>query len=100
MVPPNTQQPEPGQPPQAGLILSSLNDASLATLPPEAQLATMRQMVETLFARVETLQQNQAMQFSGVHDRLDAVELELPLIQEQSALRIRDLEERMSGEIE
>ncbi len=60
----------------------------------------MRQMMETLFSRVEALQQNQAMQFAGVHDRLDAVELELPLIQEQSALRVRDLEARMSVEIE
>jgi len=46
-------------------------------------------MMETLFAKMETLQQNQAIQLAGVHDRLDAVELELPLIQEQGALRIR-----------
>jgi len=57
-------------------------------------------MMEALFNRVETLQQNQAIQLAGVHDRLDAVELEIPLIQEQSALRIRDLETRMSVEIE
>lgn len=60
----------------------------------------MRQAVETLIARVEALQQRHAMQFAGVHDRLDAVELELPLIQEQSALRMRDLETRMSAEVE
>jgi hypothetical protein len=60
----------------------------------------MRHMMEALFARVDALQQNQAVQLSGVNDRLDAVELEIPLIQEQSALRIRDLESRMSAEIE
>lgn len=50
--------------------------------------------------RVDALQQNQAMQMAGVHDRLDAVELELPLIQEQGALRMRDMEVRIGVEIE
>src|SRR6202789_4328032 len=82
------------------LILSSFNANALANLPPDAELATVRQIMETLFARMDTLQQNQAIQMAGVHDRLDAVELELPIIQEQGALRIRDLEARMSAEIE
>jgi hypothetical protein len=97
---PHTQPPENGPALEmAGLILSA-NSGGLARLPPEAELSTMRQMMETLFSRIDTLQQNQARQFAGVHDRLDAVELELPLIQEQSALRIRDLESRMTVEIE
>ncbi len=84
----------------AGLVLSSSNESGMVRLPAEVELATMRQMMESLFSRVDMLQQNQAVQFAGVHDRLDAVELELPLVQEQSALRIRDLEARMSVEIE
>jgi hypothetical protein len=97
----NTQPPEDGQALEAGgIILSSVNVTDIASLPPETQLATMRQIMETLFSRVEALQQNQAVQFAGVHDRLDAVELEIPLIQEQGALRIRDLEARMSVEID
>ena len=60
----------------------------------------MWQIMESLFDQVQTLQQNQAIHFSSVHDRLDAVELELPLIQEQSALRIRDIEVRMTGEVQ
>lgn len=82
------------------LIRPSALDATLANLPHETQLATMRQMMETLFNRIDALQQNQAVQLAGVHDRLDAVELEIPLIQEQSALRIHDLESRMSAEIQ
>ena len=82
------------------LILSSATENGLVNLPPEVELATVRQMMETLFVRVQQLQQNQAIQLAGVHDRLDAVELELPLIQEQGALRMRDLEARMSEEID
>jgi len=101
MAQPHTQPPENGPTfESSGLIISSPNSAGVAKLNTEVELATMRQMMETLFNRVETLQQNQAIQLAGVHDRLDAVELELPLIQEQSALRIRDLESRMSAEIE
>jgi hypothetical protein len=85
---------------RAVLIRPSALDATLANLPHETQLATMRQMMETLFNRIDALQQHQAVQLAGVNDRLDAVELELPLIQEQSALRIHDLESRMSAEIE
>jgi hypothetical protein len=100
MAQPNTEQPDNAQLlAAAGLILSS-GGTDLAKLPPEAQLATMRQMLEALFARVEALQQNQAVQLASVHDRLDAVELELPLIQEQSALRMRDLEARVNVNIE
>ncbi len=82
------------------LILSSFDTNALANLPPDAELTAVRQMMETLFAKMDALQQNQAIQLAGVHDRLDAVELELPMIQEQGALRIRDLEARMSLEIE
>jgi hypothetical protein len=82
------------------LTLSFPDANALTNLPPGAEFAVVRQMVETLFARVETLQQHQAIQLAGVHDRLDAVELQIPMIQEQSALRIRDLEARMSAEIE
>ena len=82
------------------MVISPGNEATLSQLPAEAQLATMRLMLETVFQRMETLQQNQAVQFAGVQDRLDSVELELPLMQEQSALRIRDLETRMSSQIE
>ena len=63
-------------------------------------MATVRQMMQTLLSRMDALQQNQAIQLAGVHDRMDAVELELPLIQEQSALRMRDLEARVSVEID
>jgi hypothetical protein len=83
-----------------GLVVSNLDQASLAELPQEMQLATMRQMMEALFSRIEDLQQNQAVQFAGVHDRLDAVELEIPLVQEQTALRLRDLENKVSAQIE
>ena len=98
---PNTLPSDNRQPlPAGGMILSSESGTGVVRHPPEVELATMRQMMEALFSRVEVLQQNQAVQFAGVHDRLDAVELELPLIQEQSALRIRNLETRMSVEIE
>jgi hypothetical protein len=82
------------------LILSPASGKLQISVPPEVELSTLRQMIEMLLAKVETLQQNQAIQLAGVHDRLDAVELELPLIQEQGALRIRDLEARMSVEID
>jgi hypothetical protein len=85
--------------PSDGLILSS-GAHEVAKLPPEVELVAMRQMMDTLFAKMDALQQNQAVHFSSVHNRLDAVELELPLIQEKNALRIRDLETRMSAEIE
>src|SRR3954471_4518705 len=98
---PHTQPPENGPAfESSGLIVSFPHAAAGAKRNPDVELATMRQMIEALFNRVETLQQNQAIQLAGVHDRLDAVELEIPLIQEQSALRIRDLETRMSVEIE
>jgi hypothetical protein len=97
----NTQPAEGPRIPQFGdLVLSQGHEVSLSQLPPEAQLATMRQMLETVFQRMDSLQQNQAVQFAGVHDRLDSVELELPLLQEQSALRLRDLETRVSSQIE
>jgi hypothetical protein len=90
-----------GETSDSSALIQSLANTNLpANLPPEVELVMVRQMMETLFARVDSLQQNQAMQLAGVHDRLDAVELELPLIQEQGALRIRDLEARMSVEID
>src|SRR5579862_2283788 len=82
------------------LIVSPPDANAVANAAPEVERAAVRHMMQTLFARMETLQQNQAVQLAGVHDRLDAVELELPLIQEQGALRIRDLEARMGAEIE
>jgi hypothetical protein len=82
------------------MIRSSAGANAVANVPPEVELATVRQMMQTLFSKVEALQQNQAIQMAGVHDRLDAVELELPLIQEQGALRMRDMEARMSAEID
>ncbi|HEY3838461.1 MAG TPA: hypothetical protein VGL72_17900, partial [Bryobacteraceae bacterium] len=98
---PNTESPDNSQSlDPAGLVLSAENGTGIVQQPHEVELATMRRMLEALFARMEALQQNQAVQLAGVHDRLDAVELELPLIQEQCALRIRDLESRMGVEIE
>src|ERR1035441_1577398 len=82
------------------LILSPANATTLVNQPADLELSTVRQIIETLFARVDALQQNQAVQLAGVHDRLDAVELELPLIQEQGALRVRDREARMTVEID
>jgi hypothetical protein len=95
---PNNHPNPPGD--SAALILSFSDANALANLPPEVEIATMRQMMQSLFARVDALQQNQAIQLAGVHDRLDAVELEIPMIQEQSALRIRDLETRVNLGIE
>jgi hypothetical protein len=87
----------PGDRGDSGALMLSFPDANaLAHLPPQVEIATMRQMMDSLFARVDSLQQNQAIQLAGVHDRLDAVELEIPVIQEQSALRMRDLEARVS----
>jgi hypothetical protein len=96
---PDVQTPEGPTFDSGELVRTTGSSADVARLPPDVQLATVRQMMETLAARVESLQENQAIQFAGVHDRLDAVELEIPLIQEQSALRIRELETRMDAEI-
>ena len=97
---PDTYPQETDPPQHGGLIRTANYEAALSELPHETQLTTMRQMMETLFSRIDALQQTQAVQLAGVHDRLDAVELEIPLIQEQSALRIRDLETRMTAEIQ
>lgn len=98
---PSAHQPLDGQSFEAGgLIVSSLNGTDLVGLAPETQIATMRQMMESLFSRIEAVEQKQAVQLAGVHDRLDAVELELPLVQEQSALRIHDLEKRVAVQME
>src|SRR5579871_876479 len=98
---PNPQTREPEQISDArGVIVSPVDESGVTAHSAAAELATMRQMMETLFARMEVLQQNQAVQFATVNDRLDAVELEVPLIQEQTALRMRDLESRMGSEIE
>src|SRR5580658_2009296 len=96
---PITNTSQTGETVDSNALIVSLANGNLQVVPPEVELATVRQMMETLFARVDALQQNQAVQLAGVHDRLDAVELEIPLIQEQSALRIRDLETRMTVEI-
>jgi len=66
----------------------------------EAELAVVRQMMESLYARFEALQQNHAIQFAGVHERLDAVELEIPLVQERTALGMRNIESRLNAGIE
>lgn len=88
----------PGQGDAGSLVPAS--NGGVAVTAAEAEIVAVRQMLEMLYGRFEALQQNHARQFAGVHDRLDAVELEIPLIQESSALRIRDLEERMGSAIE
>src|SRR5258708_37356574 len=84
----------------AALVRSHSSHGGALRPASEADLATVRQMMEVLFTRFDHLQQNNAMQWAGMHERLDAVELEIPLIQEQNALRLRDMEARMSAEIE
>jgi hypothetical protein len=66
----------------------------------DAELAVVRQMMESLYARFEALQQNHAIQFAGVHERLDAVELEIPLVHERTALGMRNIESRLNAGIE
>ena len=101
MVQPNPEMNTPhGRGDSNDLALSFSDANALANLPAEVDIATMRQMMQTLVARVEALQQSQAIQMAGVHDRLDAVELEIPLVQEQTALRMRDLESRVNSGIE
>lgn len=82
------------------LVPSSPNEDGDARHHAELELTTVRQMMESLYARFEALQENNAIQFAGVHERLDAVELEVPLIQEQSALRMRDIETRVNAGLE
>jgi hypothetical protein len=96
----SSQPPDDTPLPPGGELILSISNTELAHFASATEVATMRNMMEALFARMETLQQNHAVQFAGVHDRLDAVELELPLIQEQSALRMQDLEGRITAQIE
>ena len=82
------------------LVPSPSSHNGVARTHADAELAAVRQMMESLYARFESLQQNHAIQFAGVHERLDAVELEIPLIQERTALGMRNIESRVKAGIE
>ena len=100
------EQPNPisrknGDTPVSGSLVPAFpNENEVVPRHAEGELAAVRQMMELLHSRFDALQQSHAVQFAEVHERLDGVELEIPLIQEQSALRLRDIESRMNSGIE
>jgi hypothetical protein len=96
---PTTPGPENDGMPES-LVPSASNAAGVVRTSADAELVVVRQMMESLYARFDALQQNHAIQFAGVHERLDAVELELPLIQERTALGMRNIESRVKAGIE